>query len=132
MLCSGVMLQRGGFWWNVLFVNCDVFVGVDSDHLQFCILCVDIRGYVQICECYVLLKVSKQSSSKVSNSISVNWCVAQYNQYPRCCELCPLHFDDIRLCSVYQPFKLLVMLQTCERVVCVVQNLPMNWHCIHL
>ena len=43
--------------------NCDVFIDSDSDQLNFYIVCVDVVGYVQVSECYVLLNVNEFSSS---------------------------------------------------------------------
>ena len=44
---------------NVFEWNCAVFVCVDFDDLYFCIVCVDVGGYVLVSECYIVYKISE-------------------------------------------------------------------------
>ena len=60
-----LMLSCDVLWWYVQIGNSDVFVDVDSDHLQFCIVCVDACGYVKVCKCDAVRNVSEQSLSYI-------------------------------------------------------------------
>ena len=43
--------SRGGMY-GLDTMMC-VFVGMGSNHVQFCIVCVDVGGYLYVSECYV-------------------------------------------------------------------------------
>ena len=90
--------------------NCDMFsvVNVYLDHLKFCVVCIDGRGYVYCSECNVVSNECNESTSFFVQPIGTHGgevmyfvCVC-FRGEPGC-----LNFDDICMCVVNKQFELI-------------------------
>ena len=91
-------------WWKVCVCYCDVFslAYVYFDQLWFCVVCVDVRGYVYVCESYVVLDQCNEPPSLFVLSVCAYGGVVGYLRcFGFLCEFCFLYCDDVRLGAVY-------------------------------
>ena len=83
-------------------------VNMYIDHLKFCDVCINDRGYVCCGECYVVSNECDETTSCLMQPIDAHCCAVMYFGcfYFRG-ELGSLNCDDICMCVVYKQFELL-------------------------
>ena len=97
-------------WRYIHVCNCDMFsvVNVYLDHLKFCVVYIDGRGYVCCSECNVVSNECNEPTSCLMQPIGTHGGEVMY--FGWVCfrsELGVLNCDDICMCVVNKQFELL-------------------------
>ena len=79
-------------WWKL----CVFFY-----QLLFCVVCVDGRGYVYVCESYVVFDECDDPPPCLCSVCAYGGVVGYFCCFSFLCEFCFLYCDDVRLGAVH-------------------------------